>query len=144
MSPIVFGWFDNMAKAQEAERTLHDHGFSVWDVAVISAAAKQATGARQAGAPPRVVLAVCVRQDNASAATDALREAGARDLERTQGTWDSGRWTDFDPATHGAHRHADSVTPAVAREAVDSESTGNEDPGSELEHYVDHQRSSKD
>ncbi|CAG9187318.1 hypothetical protein [Cupriavidus pinatubonensis] len=144
MSPIVFGWFDTMAKAQEAERTLHARGFSVWEVSVFSAAAQPPTDGREAGAETRVVLAVCARRGNASVATDVLREAGARDPERTQGQWDTGRWTDFDAATHGTQGTPGRAAPRVAREAVECESTGNEDPGSELEHYVDHQRSGED
>jgi hypothetical protein len=30
-------------------------------------------------------------------ATDALRQHGARDIERAQGTWTQGKWEDFDP-----------------------------------------------
>lgn len=50
-----------------------------------------------------------------------------------------------DPAQKDEHpqggRHK--VSTPVADEATDTESTGNEDPGSELEHYVEEQRSSK-
>ena len=137
MSPIVFGRFETVATAEDAARALYAHGFSVWDVSILSAAPE----ARHAGVKPRVVLAACVRRGNPSVATDVLREAGALDLDRTQGNWDGGRWTDFDPAVHGLRR--DSAQP-VAREAVDCESTGNEDPGSELEQYADQQRASHD
>ena len=137
MSPIVFGRFETAAAAEDAARALYAHGFSVWDVSIISAAPE----ARHVGVKPRVVLAACVRRANPSVAADVLREAGALNLDRTQGNWDGGRWTDFDPAVHGLQR--DSVQP-VAQEAVDSESTGNEDPGSELEQYVDRHRASHD
>ncbi len=138
MSPIIFGRFETVAAAEDAARALYAHGFSVWDVSILSAATPQA---RHMGVQPRVVLAACVRRANAGIAAKVLREAGALDLDRTQGNWDSGRWTDFDPAVHGLRRD-----PAqhVAREAVDCESTGNEDPGSELEQYVDRQRSGHD
>jgi hypothetical protein len=137
MSPIVFGRFETVSAAEDAARALYAHGFSVWDVSILSAAPE----ARHVGVRPRVLLAVCVRRANPSVATDVLRAAGALDLDRTQGHWNSGRWTDFDPAVHGARR--DGAHP-VAREAVDCESTGNEDPGSELEHYVDRQRPRED
>ncbi|CAG9167416.1 hypothetical protein LMG23992_00804 [Cupriavidus laharis] len=137
MSPIIFGRFDTVARAEDAARALYARGFSVWDVSVISVAQQGGQGGRQ----PCVVLAACVRRGNATVAADVLREAGAQDLERTQGQWESGRWTDFDPAVHGGRQ--DAAQP-LAREAVDCESTGNEDPGSELEHYVDRQRASRD
>ena len=31
------------------------------------------------------------------AAVNALRAAGARDIERADGTWQDGQWVDFDP-----------------------------------------------
>ena len=31
------------------------------------------------------------------AAVNALRAAGARDIERAEGTWEAGQWIDFDP-----------------------------------------------
>lgn len=134
-SPIVFGRFETVSAAEDAARALYAHGFSVWDVSIISAAGPEA---RHAGVHPRVVLAACVRRANAGVAANVLREAGVLDVDRTQGTWDSGRWTDFDPALHGRRSEA------VARESVDCESTGNEDPGSELEQYVNQQRASHD
>ncbi|WER48654.1 hypothetical protein CupriaWKF_28220 [Cupriavidus sp. WKF15] len=133
MSPIVFGRFETVSAAEEAARALYARGFSVWDVSIIPAAGPEA---RHAGVRPRVVLAACVRRANAGVAAKVLREAGVLDLDRTQGTWDSGRWTDFDPALHGRRRDA------LADECLDCESTGNEDPGSELEQFVDPQRAS--
>ncbi|ODV44264.1 hypothetical protein AWV79_09870 [Cupriavidus sp. UYMMa02A] len=138
MSPIVFGRFEAISPAEDAARALYARGFSVWDVSILCAATEDT---RRAGGPVPVVLAACVRRGNAAVAADVLREAGVRDLQRTQGKWESGRWTDFDPVTHCPSQ--DAAQP-VARGAVDCESTGNEDPGSELEHYVDPQRSGKE
>lgn len=53
-----------------------------------------ATEVRHAGA----MVAVNV-EDEAGAlrAADILREEGARQIERAEGTWQDGRWADFDP-----------------------------------------------
>jgi hypothetical protein len=51
--------------------------------------------------PPRpagVLVAVRAPEDGGqSVATRVLRENGAREIERAEGTWEDGRWADFDP-----------------------------------------------
>ena len=48
-----------------------------------------------------VMLAACVGNGLSSVVIDVLREAGASHLERAQGSWECGQWTDFDPNVHG-------------------------------------------
>jgi hypothetical protein len=48
--------------------------------------------------PPGVMLAVPANVDeDVEVAVDLMREAGARMIERADGTWRNGHWTDFDP-----------------------------------------------
>ena len=78
-----------------------------------------------------------------SVVVDVLREAGASDLERAQGRWECGQWTDFDPNVHGEpvrDGEGEYWPRPLARESVAEQSTGNEDPGSELEHFVNQKR----
>ncbi|WP_354686129.1 hypothetical protein [Cupriavidus necator] len=148
MSPIVAGRFESLASAEDAARTLFARGFSVWDVSIMSVpqgAADSAT-AGAAGDTQRggaVMLAACVSNGLGSVVVDVLRESGASDLERAQGHWDCGQWTDFDPAVRGEpvqEGEGEFWPRPLAREAVAEQSTGNEDPGSELEHYVERKR----
>ncbi|MGO4303488.1 hypothetical protein [Cupriavidus sp. RAF12] len=153
MSSIVAGRFASIPEAEEVARKLYARGFSVWDVSVMSV---NPGGAR----PPGVLLAAHAKRDRREEVADVLREGGALDLEKASGKWDGGQWTDFDPHRPPAlideepagecwpapvsARHDDSASRPphagpVAAEAVAMESTGNEDPGSELEHYVDKQ-----
>ncbi|MGQ0526099.1 MAG: hypothetical protein ACT4P8_20835 [Betaproteobacteria bacterium] len=54
-----------------------------------------------ASPPPRragMVVAVNVSANaSENLAADVLRQHGARDIERAQGTWTRGKWEDFDP-----------------------------------------------
>ncbi|MEJ0002913.1 MAG: hypothetical protein WDN30_03955 [Pararobbsia sp.] len=54
---------------------------------------------REAG----VLLAVHVIAETQARAEDALREAGAQDIERASGRWQGGKWSDFDPLSAPAH-----------------------------------------
>jgi hypothetical protein len=48
--------------------------------------------------PPGVMLAVPTDAgEDEEVAVDLMREAGARMIERADGTWQGGRWIDFDP-----------------------------------------------
>ncbi|RWA48702.1 hypothetical protein AU476_32090 [Cupriavidus sp. UYMSc13B] len=144
MSSIVAGRFDSLASAEEAARTLFARGFSVWDVSIISVGQDAAP---DRGAADRVMLAACVNNGLGSVAVDVLREAGASGLERAQGNWEGGQWTDFNPARHGEpirDGEGEYWPRPLAREAVAEESTGNEDPGSELEHFVEQKRAGHD
>ncbi|MCY1211393.1 hypothetical protein D9M68_86730 [compost metagenome] len=139
MSAIVAGRFDSIASAEDVARTLFSRGFSVWDVSIMSVGPDTA--------PDRVMLAACVNNGLGSVAVDVLREAGASGLERAQGNWECGQWTDFNPARHGEPVHdgeGEYWPRPLTREAIAEESTGNEDPGSELEHFVDHKRAEHD
>ncbi|KWR89611.1 hypothetical protein [Cupriavidus sp. IDO] len=143
MSPIIAGRFETHAQAEEAARVLYSRGFSVWDVSIMSVAQGQPAKAPVAG----VMLAASVGNGLAGVAADVLREAGASGLERTEGQWECGQWRDFDPAASGEpldEAQGEYWPRPLAREAVAVESTGNEDPGSELEHFVDRQRASHD
>ncbi len=158
MSSIVAGRFTSIPEAENVAQKLYARGFSVWDVSIISV---NPGGARA----PGVLLAARAKGERREEALDMLRDGGASDIERARGKWEGGQWADFDPAhapalvdaaegecwpmpaargvaAHPARDehagHASHAAP-VAQEAVAEESTGNEDPGSELEHYVDHQ-----
>ncbi|MGH8790302.1 MAG: hypothetical protein ACREYA_35210 [Cupriavidus necator] len=144
MSAIVAGRFDSIASAEDVARTLFARGFSVWDVSIMSVGQDTAP---DSGAVDRVMLAACVNNGLGSVAVDVLREAGASGLERAQGNWECGQWTDFNPARHGepvCEGEGEYWPRPLAREAVAEESTGNEDPGSELEHFVDQKRAEHD
>jgi len=154
MSSIVAGRFASIPEAEEVAGKLYARGFSVWDVSIMSV---NPGGAR----PPGVLLAARAKGDRGEEVADVLHEGGARDLERASGKWEGGQWTDFDPqrppmpldvpegecwpAPRAAQRRDGDALPPhatpVAEEAVAEDSTGNEDPGSELEHYVDRQTS---
>ncbi|MCY1519254.1 hypothetical protein D9M68_540040 [compost metagenome] len=93
------------------------------------------------------MLAACVGNGLSSVVVDVLREAGACQLERAQGCWECGQWTDFDPNAHGEpvqDGEGEYWPRPLAREAVAEQSTGNEDPGSELEHFVNQKRAEHD
>jgi hypothetical protein len=145
MSPIVAGRFDSIASAEDAARILFARGFSVWDVSIMSVrppgeAQPETQADKSAG---NVMLAACVGNGLSSVVVDVLREAGASDLERAQGRWECGQWTDFDPNVHGEpvrDGEGEYWPRPLARESVAEQSTGNEDPGSELEHFVNQKR----
>ncbi|AMR81931.1 hypothetical protein [Cupriavidus nantongensis] len=146
MSSIIAGRFDTLANAEDAARTLFARGFSVWEVSIVSvkdpATDQQDDGATQ---PPadNVMLAACVNNGLGSVVIDVLRETGASQLERAQGTWECGQWTDFDPARRGEpvrEGEGEYWPRPLASDATAEESTGNEDPGSELEHFVNQKR----
>jgi len=151
MSSIVAGRFASIPEAEQAAQKLYDRGFSVWDVSIMSV---DPGGARA----PGVLLAARAGGERREEVLSVLREGGAADCERAKGHWEGGRWTDFDPKrapslvdapegecwpVPGKRETADSAhtnhAAPVAREAGAEDSTGNEDPGSELEHYVDRQ-----
>lgn len=149
MSSIVAGRFASTADAEEVSRKLYARGFSVWDVSIMSL-----------GEEGGVMLAARAKGERRKEATDVMRDAGGKDVEHAEGKWEGGQWVDFASAaaTEGepwpapksdgreADRHEtdDKAVPhphakPVAEEAVAVDSTGNEDPGSELEHFVDQQ-----
>lgn len=153
MSPIVAGRFDSIASAEEAARTLYARGFSVWDVSIMSVRQPGETNAgtkaesRADENASNVMLAACVGNGLSSVVVDVLREAGASHLERAQGCWECGQWTDFDPNVHGEPLQdveGEYWPRPLARESVAEQSTGNEDPGSELEHFVNQKRAEHD
>jgi hypothetical protein len=51
--------------------------------------------ARAAG----VLVTVCVDRGSGQRVVAALRAFGGKDIETAEGTWESGRWADFDPVT---------------------------------------------
>jgi hypothetical protein len=142
-SPIISGCFATRADAEGAARRLYARGFSVWDVAVLPPPrqpTRPSRGADSGGA----LLAACVSGGRGNTAAETLHEAGAAALMQSEGAWDQGNWTDYDPAGYTGRplqvpEGEPWPLPPLAREAVATESTGNEDPGSELEHYVERQ-----
>ncbi|RDK05543.1 hypothetical protein [Cupriavidus lacunae] len=143
MSSIVAGRFESLASAEDAARTLFARGFSVWDVSIMSVPQDGAGNTAADKPPDNVMLAVCVNKGLGSVAVDVLREAGASRMERAQGNWECGQWMDFNPARRGEPVHdgeGEFWPRPLASEAVAEESTGNEDPGSELEHFVNQKR----
>ncbi|AQV98899.1 hypothetical protein BJN34_34020 [Cupriavidus necator] len=143
MSSIVAGRFESLASAEDAARTLFARGFSVWDVSIMSVRQEGASNTAADKPADNVMLAACVNNGLGAAAVDVLREAGASRMERTQGHWECGQWTDFNPARRGEPVHdgeGEFWPRPLASEAVAEESTGNEDPGSELEHFVNQKR----
>ncbi len=149
MSSIIAGRFESLASAEDAARILFARGFAVWDVSIMSVRQDSAedTGTKPPQPADNVMLAACVNNGLGSVAVDVLREAGASGLERAQGTWEGGQWTDFNPARRGEPVHdgeGEFWPRPLASEAVAEESTGNEDPGSELEHFVNQKRAEHD
>ncbi|WP_432261305.1 hypothetical protein [Cupriavidus sp. TMH.W2] len=143
MSSIVAGRFETLASAEDAARTLFARGFSIWDVSIMSVPQDGASHMAADKPADNVMLAACVNNGLGSVAVDVLREAGASRLERAQAHWECGQWTDFDPAWRGEPVHdgeGEFWPRPLASEAVAEESTGNEDPGSELEHFVNQKR----
>ncbi|SPS01040.1 hypothetical protein [Cupriavidus taiwanensis] len=144
MSSIIAGRFDSLASAEDAARTLFARGFSVWDVSIVSVRDHAADQEGAAAQPAdNVMLAACVNSGLGSVVIDVLRESGASQLERAQGTWECGQWTDFDPARRGEpirEGEGEYWPRPLASDATAEESTGNEDPGSELEHFVNQKR----
>lgn len=153
MSTIVAGRFASIPEAEHVAQKLYERGFSVWDVSIMSV---DPGGARPAG----VLLAARAKGERRDEALGVLREGGANDCEQAKGKWEGGQWADFDAARApelvdaaegecwpipGKDSGSDTAEerPAhaapVAQEAVAEDTTGNEDPGSELEHYVDRQ-----
>jgi hypothetical protein len=65
---------------------VHDTEEARADTAQVSVRHSGVIVAARAGEYARRILAVNV-----------LRSSGARDIERADGTWEGGRWTDFDP-----------------------------------------------
>jgi len=100
-----------------------------------------------------VMLAARAKGERRKEATDVMRDAGGKDVEHAEGKWEGGQWVDFASPAEGepwpapksdGHEANDKAVPhphakPVAEEAVALDSTGNEDPGSELEHFVDQQ-----
>ncbi|CAG9171350.1 hypothetical protein [Cupriavidus pampae] len=146
MSSIVAGRFASTADAEEVARKLYERGFSVWDVSIMALADEG------------VMLAAHAKGERRKEATDVLNAGGGKDVAHAEGKWEGGQWTDFGaaaraepegepwpaPVSKGSGDKAgdakrDPHAKPVAEEAVAVESTGNEDPGSELEHFVDHQ-----
>jgi hypothetical protein len=95
MSSIVAGRFDTLPDAERAARALYTRGFSVWDVSIFSVGGDAGTG--RASRPAGVLLSARAEGELTAQAVEILRAAGARDLERAEGRWENGRWTDFDP-----------------------------------------------
>lgn len=95
MSSIVAGRFPTLPDAERAARELYARGFSVWDVSVFSVGVD--AGTTRGNRPAGVLLSARAEGEAMTQAADILHAAGARDVERAEGRWENGRWTDFDP-----------------------------------------------
>lgn len=147
MAAIVAGRYDSLTEAEDAARVFFSRGFSVWDVSVFSVGESGASGETGSdglsGREPGVLLAVRIASERDQDAIDELVESGARDVERAEGNWEGGKWTDFDPAAAPRLVSVEQGEPwpqsQVAKQAVQPNETGNEDPGSEIEAFVEQQ-----
>lgn len=165
MSSIVAGRFASVADAEEVARKLYARGFSVWDVSIMSLAgdgprgggvllAARARGDRRDEAAGVLQEAGAADLEGASGKweggqwTDFDPQSKPSLMEAPSGEcWPApasgGAHAEQPEAQHGQGAAAESGRPPharpVAQEAVAVESTGNEDPGSELEHFVDRQ-----
>jgi hypothetical protein len=84
---------ESAAPSQVTEQTPATSGAPVHDAEEARADTTQAT-VRQSGV---IVAARAPGDDRQTLVVDVLRSNGAQDIERADGTWEGGRWTDFDP-----------------------------------------------
>lgn len=119
MSPIIAGRFDLQRDAERAVEGLKRQGFAQDDVTAfpIEPPAARAPSSLQPGgsfaareetlriirarAPRGAGTLVAVRAAEYAKrliAVNVLQAYGARDVERTDGTWTAGEWIDFDPS----------------------------------------------
>ena len=118
MSPIIAGRFDLERDAQRAVEGLKRQGFAQDDVTAIPIeppAARAPRSLQPAGSfPAREETLRTIRTRPRGAGTlvavraaeyakrliavNVLQAYGARDVERTDGTWMAGEWIDFDPS----------------------------------------------
>ncbi|WP_454056542.1 hypothetical protein [Cupriavidus sp. Marseille-Q8015] len=165
MSSIVAGRFASVADAEEVARKLYARGFSVWDVSIMSLAgdgprgsgvllAARAKGDRRDEAADVLQEGGAADLESASGKWEGGQwidfDAGSKPslMEAPGGEcWPApasgGAHAGHPESQHGQGNAAGAERPPhagpVAQEAVAVESTGNEDPGSELEHFVDRQ-----
>jgi hypothetical protein len=133
--PIVAGRFQRDFEARIAVRALSAHGFPGPEISVFIVNAEEAAAT---GRQPGVWLAVHAGAERSPEAAVVLGDAGARDIEQTEGRWENGCWMDFAVTRVRQERPAPPakpVDPATALAAVTE--TGNEDPGSELEQFAE-------
>jgi len=119
MVPIIAGRFHIQAQAHETLDELLRRGFKVDELCTCivvprasherrpsEAGATLASGARASALLRRLTLhqpgiyvaVLAIEYDKRVLAANVLRACGARDIERADGIWDGGRWTDFDAA----------------------------------------------
>jgi hypothetical protein len=125
---LIAGRFASPAAVQDAARRLFAEGFAAPDVAMFFV--------DPAGRNPRTpadttLLIVRVRHDTQQRAIDLLQQTGGTELEYATGNWIDVPWTAFDLPAPG-RKSADAMRP-LAETSVQTDATGNEDPGSELD-----------
>lgn len=135
MATIVAGRFDTFSDAERAARGLYGHGLSLGDVSIFTVSPAEPTQALPR--PAGVLLAARVEPRRCEAVAEMIRAEGGRDLEQAEGKWEQGRWTDFDPMVRPtpmpARSHAQRASD-LGEGALSS--TGNEDPGSEIDQSI--------
>ena len=167
MSSIVAGRFASSPEAEEIAQKLYARGFSVWDVSIMSvnpggarppgvllaARAKgdrrdEAAGVLREGGACDIERASGTWEGGQWADFDPKRQPKLVDTPEGE-CWptpaasrQSGQSSQASQSSQSNSEARPAHAAPVAEEAVAVDSTGNEDPGSELEHYVDRQVSS--
>lgn len=120
MTPIIAGRFEQQNLADQAVVALLRRGFAVEDVTafVVNASGQRmptredavderyrnrstANGSADRGLERRSGILVAARAPDYAkrvVAVNVLETMGAQDVERAQGTWEQGRWVDFNPS----------------------------------------------
>ncbi|HWZ71550.1 MAG TPA: hypothetical protein VN326_08745 [Casimicrobiaceae bacterium] len=95
MTSIIAGRFEQQGQAESAVAALRRGGFNADDVTVFFV---NPPGPHAIDPIGGILVAVrALEFARRVAAVNVLRAQGAQDIERADGTWQAGRWIDFDP-----------------------------------------------
>lgn len=103
MSTIIAGMFWNIVQAENAAESLRRHHFADHDVCHFvndPGGAAAASGGSPMGRRRPVCVMVAARVDGVAeeqTAIQVLRAESAVHIEKAEGEWSAGRWSDFDP-----------------------------------------------
>jgi len=136
MSTIIAGMFENIFQAEVAAESLRRHHFAGGDVCHFVCNPTYAPGGAGAGAGAgsqsgaldgkgiesrhvkrRAGVMVAARADGVAdeqTAIQVLQAEGASHIEKAEGTWSGGNWTDFDPVVEPRLVQVDPMTLTVA------------------------------
>ncbi|HKQ24947.1 MAG TPA: hypothetical protein VJT81_10950 [Burkholderiales bacterium] len=141
MSTVIAGRFDSIFQAEVAAESLRRHHFDNEDVCLFACNPSGATGAepgvnvgsrsgvrgkftgkridnrpaqRRAGV---IVAARAKGPADEQTAIQVLQAEGASDIEKAEGKWSSGRWTDFDPVVEPSLIHDRHFNPIASTSA---------------------------